>query len=158
MTPTTYKIPDSTPSKEEASLCLVSLAPMKLVSPILKPPFLLPATTYYFIEDRVVALKLTKAVQTLLIWIWGYLVDAAPGIAVIGALDLEDRLVSGRRKTLRDLVPEALLLQQANTTYVMQAAPSVPMPPVPSKKEVMIDERWELQKLSLYRLCNVNGI
>ena len=78
LTSTANKLPDATPTKEEASLCLVSLAVMKLVYPLLKPPLLSSTTTYSFIEARAAALNPIEAVQPLLTWIQGYFVDVAP--------------------------------------------------------------------------------
>ena len=66
-------IPDITQVNEEARLCLVSLCPLKLVSTLLKHPFLSPMAAYSFIEAKAAALKLTMAMQPLLIWIRGYL-------------------------------------------------------------------------------------
>ena len=131
---------------------------MNLVYPLLKPPLLSNTSAYSFVEARAVAMKLTEVVQTLLTWIRVCLVDAAPGIDSLGTFDLEDCLARGRRKTLRDIVPEALPLQQAKTTYVMQSAPSAPTPLAPSKKSFTPANSWELQKLALCRICNVSGL
>ena len=131
---------------------------MKLVSPILNPQFLSPITTYFFIESRKAALNLTKAVQTLLIYIQLCLVDVAPEIYSLDAFDLKDRITSVRRKTMRDLVPKATPPHQAKTTYDMQAAPSAPAPPAPYKKSVMPAKRWKLQKLALCIIFNVRSL
>ena len=52
--------------RQKARIFLVSLAPLKLVSPLLNNPFLLPTAAYSFIESRAAYLKLTTEVQTLL--------------------------------------------------------------------------------------------
>ena len=114
-----------------------------------------PTASYAFIDAREAALNLTKAVQQLLIWIQGCLVEVATCIASLVAIDLEYLLTRGRRKTLLDLVPESLLFHPENITYVIQAAPRVYMHLAPSKKVFISSERWELQKISLYGLCNL---
>ena len=78
-----------------------------MVYPLPKPPFLSPMVAYYFLGSRAAALKLTPAVQPLLYYIGEFLQDAAPGIASLGDLNIEDRLAIRRRKPLQDLIPEA---------------------------------------------------
>ena len=56
--------------------------------PLMKTPYMFPTAAYSFIKDRPVALKLTVAVQPLLTYIRGYLIDAALGIESLGALKL----------------------------------------------------------------------
>ena len=101
--------------------------------PLLKLPFLFPPAAYSFIEARVEELNLAKSVQLLLIWICRCLIDMVLGIIILGALDLEDHLTSGRSKKLRYLLPEAPPLQTEKTTYTMQASPIAPTPPPPSQ-------------------------
>ena len=120
-----------------------SLAPLKLVSPLLNPSFLSPTVAYSFIETRVAALNLTTPVQPLLRR--GCLQEAVPGIASLGALDLEDCLVSGRRNTLKDLVPEVPPQSQTQMTYIMQAAPRSPPLQSPNKKLVTLSNPWRLR-------------
>ena len=97
LTPTATKVGYATQTAEESSLCFISLDPMKLVSPLLNPPLLSTTATYYLIDSRAAALNFTKAVQQVLTWIRGCLLDAAPGIVILGALDLEDFLTIRRR-------------------------------------------------------------
>ena len=158
LAPTATKVLDATPTDEEESLCLFLVDPIKLVYSLLNEPLLSTSSGYSFIEARKVALKLTDEVQPLLIWIRGCLVDGVPGIYSLDALNMEDRLTIRISKTLRGIVPEAPLQQQKNTTYIMQAAPRAPPPLAPSKKSVTLDERSELHKLALSRLCNVSRL
>ena len=132
---TETKVPDATYADEVEILCLISLTPLKLPPP-LKPPILSPTATYSFIEARAAALKITTVVQPLLQWIKGFLLDATPGIASLVALNLEDRLISGRSNTLKDIIPKALPQPQTWTAYVIQAAPRAPSLQAPIKKAV----------------------
>ena len=90
-----------------------------MVSPLQNLPFISPTAAYSFIKDIAAALKLITAVQTLITWLRGFLKDAEKGIARLGALDLEDHISNRRRKTLKDLVPEAPTQSQMQKTYVI---------------------------------------
>ena len=68
LTPTETKVPDVSQTKKDASLCLVSLSPLNLFSPLLNPLFMSAAASYSFIKAMAVAMKLATAVQQLLSW------------------------------------------------------------------------------------------
>ena len=84
LAPTVTKVPDEILTEEDTIIYLVTLPPMKLVSPILNPTFMLLTAAYYFIKNTSADLKLTMKLQPLLTWIRGYLVDAAPDISILG--------------------------------------------------------------------------
>ena len=107
LNPTATKVPDATNTEEDSILCLVSLSPMNLFPPPLNPPFLSTTAAYSCVNARALALNFTNMIQPLLIWIRGCLLDAAPGIASMDTLDLEDHLTGERINTLRDIFPEA---------------------------------------------------
>ena len=130
------KVPENTQTEEETSLFLVSLSPLKLINPLLNIQFLSPTAAYSFIKARAAAMKLTAAVQPLLTWIKGSLLDVETVIEIMGAIDLEECFTRGRRNNLKNLTPEALPQTQELTTYIMQAAPRSPPPPATSKKAV----------------------
>ena len=92
----------------------------KLLSPLLKPPFLSPTDSYYFIEVRAAVMNLTEAVQLILPWIRGCVFYEAPEISRLGTFDLEDRLTSIIIKPLMDLVPGAPPQHQSKTIYVIK--------------------------------------
>ena len=58
-------------AEEQKSLTTVTLDPLKLISPLLKSPFLAPPAVYAFIKSRALAAQLTIEVQPLLQWLKG---------------------------------------------------------------------------------------
>ena len=53
-------------SEEQQVLYIATLAPLKIVTPIIKSPFMALPAAYAFIKYRVAASKLTTKVQPLL--------------------------------------------------------------------------------------------
>ena len=121
------------------------LAPLKLVSPLLKAPLLVTPVACAFIKARSAAAQITAEVQSLMQWVRGCLQNIAPGVKMPNSLGLEDRLTSGREHLIRDLVPEESPPLASHTTYIMQVPPVGPPPLVTTKKEVVLEEKWELQ-------------
>ena len=128
LNPTVAAVPDAIPEEYRDILHLDSLAPLKLVAPLLKPPFLSPPAACDPIKARVDPLNFTAALHPLLAWIQGIPKYAVPGVSILGALDLEDHITGGRRRLWR----QHWLLQ---------------------KKEVTPANRWELQHISLSVGC-----
>ena len=82
------------------------VAPLKLVSPLLKAPFLSPPSAYDFIKARAAADLITEEVQYLMQCIMGCLQEPAPTVNTLEAIDLEDCLTSIRLRLLRALLTE----------------------------------------------------
>ena len=141
LNPTETKIPDTVQVDKKKSLALVSFTPLKLVSQLMKLPFLAPLYAYYFINSLAVAFNMTASLQLMLQWLRGFLQDDAPGFPVLGALDMEYlhynvpgvpilgsldmhyRLYSRWKHLLRDLVLEPPPPRHAHMIYVIQDYP-----------------------------------
>ena len=66
--PAVVTLPEETKEVERHSLLLESLATLKLVAPIIKPPLISPAVAYALVKTKPVILHLIEVVQKLVAW------------------------------------------------------------------------------------------
>ena len=76
-----------------------NLDPAHLVAPLLKAPLISPPSAYALIHAISGGRNMKAVVHHLLTWTRVLLKSTAPGVPILGALDLEDHL-TGVRKLL----------------------------------------------------------
>ena len=77
-------------------MSIIYLATLRLVYPILTPPFLAPPDAYAFFEARAMLLHLTSDIQPLVEYMRGTLKAEAPVISTLSDLDMDDHVIGGR--------------------------------------------------------------
>ena len=116
-------IPEEAAAGEAHSLPLASLAPLKLVTPLLTPTIISPSAAYALVKTRAASLHITEAFQPLLAWLMIGIKEAAPCLDTLGALDLEDQVTGIQKNMWRGLAPVPPPAAPNAPNSIMQAAP-----------------------------------
>ena len=82
--------------------------------------------------------------------------EVSPKINTLGTLDLEDH-ITGNRNMWHDLVPLETSESPHALIYIMQVGQAPVQGPYTPKKETSPDDIWELQQISLCRLCKIDN-
>ena len=134
------------------------LAPSQILAPLLKPPLLSLPDSYVLICTREGEFNMEYVVQTLFACMRGCINATAPGVPILGTLDLEEHITVRRKRLWRDLVLANPPLPTQVPTYIMQADHPPAPPSVPPNKETTMAGLWDLHHLSLCRLCNIMAV
>ena len=74
------------------------IAPLNLEVPLLTPPFLQPTASYALVKTIEARLKLTESFHPLLAWRRGGIMDSAPHLNILEAMDLQDKVTGYFKK------------------------------------------------------------
>ena len=93
-------VPNKVEAKERHILATITLATLKIIYLLLKAPLRSPLEAYTLIKDRTAASQITAEVQPLLQWLRGCLQYPYMVVNTLEAVELEDRMMSNRRRLL----------------------------------------------------------
>ena len=148
-------IPEASPGASTISLTRACIAPLTLAHPLLKAPYLSPASAYTLLAAKVYANKWDAPLKPLMTWIRAYLYATRPGVTSLPPLELANHITVGRQNLQKALVPRNPSSTAASApTYIIQSQPAPQAAPEKKKEPA---ERCDLHATYLYRLADVQG-
>ena len=84
--------------------------------------------------------------------------NSAPHLNILEAMDLEDKVTGYYKKMWSELVPASQPVTPQAPNYIMQTAQEQVQALQTPKKETLPEEIWELRKLFVCCICNINKI
>ena len=154
--PEDHSIPEATTVAEQACIPLGYIVPLALVHLLLTAPYLSPAAAYTIFLARSTAWIWDAPLAPLMKRLRASLFQTCPEVKSLPNLEMADHITVGRKNLQQQLVPRTPTGPATSAlNYTVHQAQQV-APEVPVKKK-NLEECWDLQASSFYRLANIQG-